>query len=104
MNQMRCIKAVLLGLISVFFMAGCTDGPGELKGTWKSVSGVPMTIVYRDDEEESLGMISKVSYEHEGNDVLVTYESGLAKGTTVRITLTGPRSAVTAFGRLRKID
>jgi hypothetical protein len=68
------------------------------------MSGIPMSIIYRDNEEEAMGMISEVEYEHQGNDVLVTYKSGMAKGTKVRITMTGPNSAKTAFGKLTRTN
>jgi hypothetical protein len=42
-----------------------------------------MTVVYRSDEEEAIGIISKVSYENEGTDVLITYESGMMEGNSV---------------------
>ncbi|WP_275099904.1 hypothetical protein [Sedimenticola hydrogenitrophicus] len=64
---------------------------------------IPLTVTYRDGEEESMGLISKVTYTHEGNDVLVTYVDGLAKGTTMRVSITGPNTAVTGMGKLTRI-
>ena len=62
-----------------------------------------MTITFRSGETESLGIIEKVSYETEGNDVLVTYEEGLSKGMTMRFTITGPNLARTEPGVLQRI-
>ena len=62
-----------------------------------------MTITFRSGETEALGMIEKVSYKTQGNDVLVTYLDGMAKGTTIRYTVTGEDSARTALGSLRRI-
>ncbi len=63
-----------------------------------------MTVTYRDGEEEAMGMISKVTYEHEGNDVLVTYESGMYKGTTIRVTLKDDNTAsIASIGKLTRI-
>jgi len=59
--------------------------------------------IIRDSEEEALGIISKVNYEHDGNDVLVTYTSGFAKGTTLRITMTGQNTAKTPLGTLTRV-
>lgn len=90
-------------LLVVTLLAACTEGPGRLEGTWKMQGLIPLTVTYRDDEEESMGLINKVTYKSEGNDVLVTYVDGFAKGTTMRITIISKTSANTAFGRLTRI-
>ena len=64
---------------------------------------MPMTVTFRDGETEALGMIEKVTYKTEGSDVLVTYVDGLAKGTTFRYTMTGPSTARTELGTLRRV-
>lgn len=64
---------------------------------------VPMTITFRKGETEAMGIIEKVSYKTEGNDVLVTYLDGLAKGTAMRYTMTGQNSARTELGTLRRV-
>jgi len=89
--------------ISAAFLSGCSDGPGPLKGRWKLEGIMPITVEYRDSEEESMGLISDVSYSREGRDILITYESGMAKGNTVRVTLKDADTAVTAFGTMRRI-
>jgi len=49
-------------------------------------------------------MIEKVSYEINGNQVVVTTESGPMKGVAARYTLTGPNTAVVAgVGTLTRI-
>ena len=96
------IKVLLLLSITTFLSA-CSEGPGPLEGTWKMSGLVPMTVTYRNGEEESMGLISKVTYKHEGNDVLVTYVNGLMKGTTMRITMQDPNTAVTSVGKLKRI-
>lgn len=63
---------------------------------------IPMTVTFRDGETEALGMIEKVTYKTEGNDVLVTYVDGFAKGTTFRHTMIGPNTARTELGTLRR--
>jgi hypothetical protein len=99
------------GIIRFFFaislaalLAACGGGsPGPLEGTWQMTGAVPMTVTFRKGETEAMGMIEKVSYKTEGNDVLVTYLDGLAKGTTMRYTMTGQDSARTEFGVLQRI-
>jgi hypothetical protein len=96
----------LLASLALPLLFGCTaEDPGTLEGTWSmAVNGFPpMTVTYRDGEEESLGIISKVKYKHDGNDVLVTYITGLAAGTTLRFTVTGKNTAKTHLGILTKI-
>ena len=94
---------IIFILLIMTFLSACSDGPGPLKGTWKMSGLIPLTVTYRDGEEETMGLISKVTYEQKGNDVLVTYVDGLAKGTTMRITITGSNSAVMGMGKLTRV-
>lgn len=95
----RCLTIVI-----ALFLAGCAGThPGPLEGTWRMEGFVPMTVTFRDGETEAMGMIEKVSYETEGNDVLVTYTDGLAKGTTMRYTVVGPNTVRTELGTLRRV-
>jgi arginyl-tRNA--protein-N-Asp/Glu arginylyltransferase len=64
---------------------------------------VPMTVHSRSGETEALGIIEKVSYDVQGNDVIVTYTDGMAKGMGMRYTMTGPDTARTELGTLRRI-
>ncbi len=66
-------------------------------------SPLKMKIQFRQGEVESLGIIEKVSYESKGNDVIVTYESGLMKGNAVRYTLLGSDVARSELGEIRRI-
>lgn len=91
-------------IIGLFvFLTACSEGPGPLEGTWKMTGLMPITVIFRGSEEESMGLISQVSYKHEGNDILVAYTDGIAKGTTMRVTMTGPDSAVTGVGKLIRV-
>ena len=93
-----------LAITIVFLLVACSGGdPGPLKGTWQMGGYVPMTITFRSGETEAMGIIENVSYKTEGNDVLVTYKDGIAKGTTMRYTITGLDTARTALGSLRRI-
>jgi hypothetical protein len=94
----------LLALIALAFtITACGGGPGSLEGTWQMSGAMPMTITFRSGETEALGMIEKVSYKTDGNDVLVTYLDGMAKGTTIRYTITSKDSASTGLGTLRRL-
>ncbi len=77
--------------------------PGPLAGKWQMSGALPMTIIFRSGETESLGIIEKVSYRTEGSDVLVTYTDGMAKGMAMRYTMTGADSARTELGSLRRV-
>jgi hypothetical protein len=96
------LKIIFL-LLTFALLSACSEGPGPLEGTWKMSGLMPLTVTFRDGEEESMGLISKVTYKQEGNDVLVTYVDGLAKGTTMRVTITSSNTAVTGMGKLTRI-
>jgi len=64
---------------------------------------MPMTVKFRHGETEALGIIEKVSYEIKGNDVIVTYQDGMAKGMAMRYTVTGPNTVRTEIGVLQRI-
>ncbi len=88
---------IILFLTASLFLSSCLEeGPGHLKGSWQ-MNGLPIVVIYRDDEEESMGVISKVSYKHEGNDVLLTYLSGPGEGTTIRITMIDKNNLTVGF-------
>ncbi len=94
-------------IICVFLLlvlTACDGGnPGPLEGTWKMKGIVPMTITFRSGETEALGIIEKVSYEIKNNTVLVTYENGLMKGTSMRYTIINQNTVKSSLGTLRKI-
>jgi hypothetical protein len=72
-------------LLATLLLVGCSrNDPGPLTGTWKMDGLIPMTVQFRSGEEEAMGMIEKVSYEVQGNDVIVTYKDGIAKGMGIR--------------------
>lgn len=65
---------------------------------------VPMTIEFRRGETETLGVIEKVSYEVNGQDVIVTYQSGPAKGMAMRYRVVGPDVVRTELGTLHRVQ
>jgi hypothetical protein len=70
-------------IVVILFLTGCSKGAGDLSGTWKMEGFMPMTVKYTDEHEEAMGIISEVSYEHDGKDIIVSYESGMAKGNNI---------------------
>ncbi|OUD14680.1 hypothetical protein TPSD3_09070 [Thioflexithrix psekupsensis] len=64
---------------------------------------MPMTVQFRKGETETMGIIEKVSYKISGNDVLVTYEDGIMKGTTMRYTIADKDTVKTELGLLQRV-
>lgn len=84
-NKLIAIAAASL----IATLSACGNDTGPLAGTWKMNGPIPMIVQFRSGETEALGMIEKVSYEVKGNDVIVTYKDGLAKGMAMRYTVAG---------------
>ena len=97
------VRLVVVAFLVVLAACSGSSSPGPLEGTWSMDGTVPMTVTFRSGETEAMGMIEKVSYKTEGNDVLVTNLDGIAKGTTFRYTMTGPDTARSELGILRRI-
>lgn len=100
---MKSYHLIIAVLVSLLTLSGCSPGPGELKGEWKLNSVMPATVIYRDGEEESMGIISPVSYRHEGNHVYVKYEAGLMEGHTVRFTRVNKDTYRSELGTLKRV-
>jgi hypothetical protein len=101
---MNAISKSLMAAIVALVLWGCGDrDPGPLAGTWRLKGPLPMTIHFRAGESEALGVIDKVSYDVNGNDVVVTYETGISKGSAMRFTMTGPNSARSEMGVLIRV-
>jgi hypothetical protein len=99
----RTVKLALASLLALCIFSCSKTDPGPLAGSWKLSGAVPMTIHFRNGESEALGMIEKVSYNIKGNQVIVTSRSGPMEGVSARYTITGPNTAVSEFGSLRRI-
>lgn len=92
-------------LTTLLIVASCSkNDPGPLKGTWKMSGPIPMTITFRDGETESFGLIDKVSYKVNGSEVIVTAESGILVGSSIRYTIIQPGIAKTSMGTLRRVS
>ena len=100
---MAHIAKNLLAIVVLLALTACGKGPGPLEGTWRVAGPLPMTVTFRANEAEALGIIEKVSYQRKGDDVIVTYESGLMKGTSVRYTMKGKDTASFALGELERV-
>ena len=57
----------------------------------------------RAGETEALGMKEKVSYQINGNDIIVTSENGPVKGIAARDMIKGPGVANSGGGLMRKV-
>lgn len=95
------LTATVLTLLLISACAG--RDPGPLAGKWRLVGPLSMVVEFRSGETEAMGIIEKVSYETQGNEVVVTYESGPMKGSAVRYTVTGPNSVSSGLGRLERV-
>lgn len=102
--MLRKINHFFTSLLLLVLSACSGNDPGPLAGTWRMGGLVPMTVQFRSGETEALGVIEKVSYEIKGNDVLVTYSDGIAKGMAMRYTITGQGTAQTELGTLQRIQ
>lgn len=100
---MKSIFLILIILFSTVYLTACSKGPGELEGTWRLQGIVPMNVTYRNNEEEAMGIISKVSYKHDGNDILITYKSGIAEGLTIRYTRVDRDTYRSGLGTLKRV-
>jgi hypothetical protein len=101
---MKSKLITFIAAIGIAILSGCGYDPGPLAGTWKMNGIVPMTIQFRRGEVETMGIIEKVSYRVEGHDVIVTYQEGLAKGTSLRYTVAGQNALRTVLGTFQRVD
>jgi len=62
-----------------------------------------MTIQFRKGESGTVGIIEKVSYKVDGNQVFVTSESGATKGAPLDTIFIPPDLISTEFDRMRRI-
>lgn len=98
---------VLMLVFAVAVFSGCTrNSPGPIEGTWEltELAGIMrVTMTFRPGEAESLGIIDKVTYRSEGRDVIVTYETGLSKGSAMRVTVVDENTIRTDLGTFRRV-
>lgn len=99
---MKKISRVVI-VSALVAIAGCSNSPGALEGTWKADGLVPMTITFRPGETEAMGMIEHVSYTTSGNVVNVTYKDGMMKGSSVRFVIVDANVAKNQMYTLRRV-
>lgn len=78
------LSILVLGLLAC---SGSGENPGALEGTWKAKEPFPVTVTFRSGEMEAMGSTKKVSYQKDGDVVLVTYKEGVQKDRTFRYTV-----------------
>lgn len=93
------IAAVGIGML----LAGCSDSPGPLAGTWMASGPMPMTITFRVGETEAMGIIEHVDYNAKGNSVEVTYKDGLMKGSSMKYVLVDSNTATNPMFTLHRV-
>jgi multidrug efflux pump subunit AcrA (membrane-fusion protein) len=90
--------------IAAFILMACTgENPGPLEGTWATTKPIPVTVSFRSGEVEAMGRTKKVSYKNNGNEVLVTYKDGTAKGTSYRYTVVDANTIRSDSGTFRRV-
>ncbi len=86
-------RVIACGLVALLSACGHSS-PGPLAGTWTHPKSLltlsPTTITFRDGEMEAGGTIEKVNYTVSGQSVIVTYESGLMRGSAERCIFLSP--------------
>lgn len=90
-------------LLSLVFLAGCSGSPGRLEGAWKSDGPIPMTIIFRPGETESMGVIEHVDYKSTGDAVEVMYKDGLMKGSSMKFILRDSDTAQNSMFTLHRV-
>ena len=101
---MHFVKGTLLCAVIVV-LSGCTQSdPGPLQGKWRMAGPIPASIEFRSGETETMGVIEKVSYEVNGNDVIVHTEDGMAKGLALHYRLVDASTAQSPMGKLRRVQ
>ena len=83
------IRILSLGVVALTLVAcsGSGERPGAIEGTWKAREPFPVTVTFRPGEMEAMGSTKKVTYQKQGDVVLVTYKEGAQTGRTFRYTV-----------------
>lgn len=99
---MKIECAVMLLLTAL--IAGCSNDPGPMEGTWKADGPLPFTITFRSGETEAMGVIEHVDYTVKGNVVSVTYKDGLMQGSAIKFVIADHNTAVNSMYTLRRVQ
>lgn len=88
-----------------FVLTACSgENPGALEGTWKAREPFPVTVTFRSGEMESMGSTKRVSYQKDGDLVLVTYKEGALKGKSFRYTVVDDDTLRSESGTFRRVQ
>lgn len=105
-HAMSFKQFVLIAISFTSLLLGCakvdSGNPGELAGKWRLDGLISIPMEFKQGEVKALDITEKATYEIKGRDIFVTYQSGVAKGTVVKYTITGDNSAVTELGTLKR--
>jgi len=98
------MKKLFVALAAIgILLTGCSGSPGPLEGTWAASGPMPMTIIFRPGETETMGVIEHVDYKADANTVEVTYKDGLMKGTSMKFVLVEPNTATNPMYTIRRV-
>lgn len=86
------VRFLVLAVLTIALAACGNSSPGELAGTWVT-SPISMKATFRDGETETMGVIERVTYKRDGSSVIVNYQDGLMKGSSVRFEMVNPTTA-----------
>ena len=87
------IRTIAAAVFTLALAACGASAPGPLAGTWQADGAMPLKTTFRAGETETMGIIEHVSYDVQGQSVIVTYKDGLMKGNAVRFVLVNPSTA-----------
>lgn len=99
----KLFKTITLLFLIALGVTACGKSPGPLEGVWQASGVVPMKVVFRTGETETMGMIEHVEYKVEGNSVTVTYTDGLMKGTAMRYLMVDRDTAQNSMMTLKRV-
>lgn len=100
---MNFLRTLIVSLVFMSITACSDNNPGVLEGTWKGEGLMVFDTTFREDEVEIMGTIEKVSYRKDGENVLVTYESGQSKGSTIRFNIIDNDTIQSPFVKYKRL-
>ncbi|UHQ19362.1 hypothetical protein LVB87_14420 [Lysobacter sp. KIS68-7] len=80
-------RGMLLTIVTLTLVACAGESPGPLEGTWVVSEPFPVRVTFRSGEMEAMGVTKKLSYQIDGDQVLVMHKEGATKGITFTYTV-----------------
>jgi len=96
-------RGLLVSIAALAVIACSRESPGPLEGTWAATEPFPVTVTFRPGKAEAMGVTKDVSYETNGNKVLVTYEQGPTKGRTFTYTVIDANTIQSDSGTFHRV-